>query len=427
LASAVLALLVFAALGLPAGPGVSQAARVEGVAGSSLAIQTIDAPGHHFGFSHASVLAQATSATETAVAAQQTQIAGAPPGSTGTGACVTTVGGTCTINGSGTVTGIFVKNGSGVINVTAIAPPTAILNNGAPILFVPTTVGVESFTTCTAPTAAGGSVQCVGNTIGDALQGATVAVRFVTTEGFQDVAGTVTGPGQPLTQQAAIAQAQAIPGFTAGGTGGPCAATVGQGCNVAGNVVGSGSVTSSMTWRLTATVPAGAAAVGAGTPFAVFTTTVGVEALACAPVAAGATTATCNVTTRGNALQGSTVVVVFPGLAGAAGPAVTGRVTGLGAGALGAGLGGGLPLLPPPPLAPPPPLPVPPPPPFAGPASGLPLIVSVPEALAASGVLRAPAPEVPIIPEAETLVLVVGGLAALAGAARRRAWRGRRR
>jgi hypothetical protein len=92
----------------------------------------------------------------------------------------------------------------------------------------------------------------------------------------------------------------------------------------------------------------------------------------------------CTGTTAGNALQGSTVTVVF-----AAGVTATGIVTGTIA----------LPLLPPPPppILPPPPLIPPPPAPFAMPAAA------------------AQAPGVPVVPEADTLPLVVGALAVLGG------------
>src|SRR5207253_963317 len=111
-----------------------------------------------------------------------------------------------------------------------------------------------------------------------------------------------------------------------GATGRPCATTVGQTCQGNGNgLVVQGTVTGSMRWTVTATLPAAPAA-GAGTPLFVITTTAGVEAVACTPAPAvppaAGTTVTCTATTTGNALQGAAAVLVFPGVGAAAGPAV---------------------------------------------------------------------------------------------------------
>jgi hypothetical protein len=158
-----------------------------------------------------------------------------------------------------------------------------------------------------------------------------------------------------------------------------------------------------MAWSLVANVPPG---VVAGTiPVAVFTTTVGLEAFACSAVVAGVATVACNGTTTGNALQGSTVTVVF-----APGVTSTGIITGAG------------PVVPTPTpvrfippvpalppvlpsaLVPPPPPPLLPPPP--PPSLGQPLMGPM-----APGAF----PEVPVIPEADSLPLLLGGLAALGG------------
>jgi hypothetical protein len=92
---------------------------------------------------------------------------------------------------------------------------------------------------------------------------------------------------------------------------------------------------------------------------------------------------------------------------------VFGTTTGPGGGVLPFPPGIGLPLLPPPPLEflppPPPPLLPPPPPPPAG-----------------VGVARPAFPEVPVIPEADTVLLLVGGLAALGIAAGARTLRRRK-
>jgi hypothetical protein len=166
------------------------AAEVRGGAAIAQPLLAVDGPGHHFGYT-SSVLAQTTpQLTQTVVAAQQTQQAAPPPASTGSGQCAVAVGLTCTI--AGNVNGAWTKTNSGSFTFTAVASATVIANDGFPILFMPTTAGVEQFNfTCTAPTGPGASVTCAGTTVGDLLQGATVTVRFVTTGGFQDVTGTV--------------------------------------------------------------------------------------------------------------------------------------------------------------------------------------------------------------------------------------------
>ncbi|HEY7067415.1 MAG TPA: hypothetical protein VII06_38520 [Chloroflexota bacterium] len=112
---------------------------------------------------------------------------------------------------------------------------------------------------------------------------------------------------------------------------------------MSGAVSGSGTVTASMAWTLSATVPAG---VAPGTVLvAVFATTSGLQGFPCAPVAAGAPTVACVGSTAGNALQGSTVAVVF-----GPGAVMLGMVRGPGAAQ--AAAVAVLPLLPP---APPPP------------------------------------------------------------------------
>jgi hypothetical protein len=187
---------------------------------------------------------------------------------------------------------------------------------------------------------------------------------------------------------------QAIARVTASGQPGiPAAAQVGQTVTVGGAVSGTGTVTGSMTWVLSATVPTGVTA--GSVPVAVLSTTQGLQGFACAAIAAGAPSVACNGTTPGNALQGSTVTVVFPG-----GAIVTGTIAPRsGGGTLVIPL---LPpsLLPPPPLVPPPPLLVPPPPLLGAPAAGAPL------------------PEVPVIPEADSLWLLVVGLVGVLAARR---------
>ncbi|HLH21682.1 MAG TPA: DUF11 domain-containing protein [Chloroflexota bacterium] len=225
------------------------------------------------------------------------------------------------------------------------------------------------------------------------------------------VQATITGatapPNGSLTLQQAIAQTPA-----SGQGGPPCAVLPGTACTASGQTSGSGVVAASMRWTLTATVPAG---VAAGTlPFAVFSTTVGQEGFACAPVVAGGTTVSCTGVTAGNALQGSTVTVVFgPGLT------AVGNITAAVPGQVGA------PSTVPPLLPPVPPAPVGPAPlpaaalPLAPPPLAPPALLPPPPARpvgAAPGMAPGAAPvypDVPVIPEADTLVLLAVGLAGL--------------
>jgi hypothetical protein len=271
-------------------------------------------------------------------------------------------------------------------------------------VFIPTTVGVESFGCTPVGTVAPFTAICTGTTRGDLLLGATVTVRFpLVGGGTQAVVGTVTAtPVPPLNVQQAIAQ---VP--PSGLNGLPCGDTIGQTCQAVGAVQGSGAVTGSMTWTLTATVLGG---VVAGTvPVVVFTTTVGQEGFPCAATVAGAPTVNCTVTTAGNALLGSNVTVVF-----APGVVSVGKVQGPGPLGLQALASAPPPLLPPPPPLPP----LPPPPPF-GPAL---LPPPPPSPLAVQpALLPAAYPGVPVVPEADSLLLLVGGLAVIGALAARRA------
>jgi hypothetical protein len=210
-------------------------------------------------------------------------------------------------------------------------------------------------------------------------------------------------PPRP-SMSAAIAQVRATLGIT-GQANTPAATAVGERATVAGAVTGSGTVTGSMSWTLSAPVPAGVPA--GAVPVAVLSTTLGLESYFCSQAPPGAARATCNGVTLGNGLQGSTVAVVFgPGLV------ATGTLSGAGAGQPAPALLAAAPLLPPPFLVPPPPPPPPPP-------------LSLPPVPAlASPSAPGPRPEVPVIPEADPLNLLVLGLAALGGA---RALRSRRR
>jgi hypothetical protein len=183
----------------------------------------------------------------------------------------------------------------------------------------------------------------------------------------------------------------------------PCASQVGQTCQVGGAVRGSGTVVGSMTWNLTATTPPG---VAPGTiAVAVFSTTAGLQGFSCAPLAAGGAMVSCVGTTAANALQSSVVTVVF-----APGVMAVGTVSGPGGGATAGNPGGilTLPLLPPPlPLLPPAPLPLLVPPPVADRQGAAPRL------------------EVPVIPEGDSLALLLTGLIVIFGGAAMRQHRRR--
>src|SRR5262249_26464925 len=145
---------------------------------------------------------------------------------------------------------------SGTFSFTATGPAgTAPLST--PAIFLPTTTAVESFPCTPVGATAPFTTTCVGTTVGNVLQNATVTVRFaLAAGGTQDVTGVIVGPGPaPLTSASAITAAQAASGFTRGRANVPCAGIVGETCNVAGAVTGSGNKVSSMRWNLTATAP----------------------------------------------------------------------------------------------------------------------------------------------------------------------------
>jgi hypothetical protein len=199
---------------------------------------------------------------------------------------------------------------------------------------------------------------------------------------------TLTATATPSPIRLTVPEAVALVA-PSGQPGVPCATLVAQSCLVNGTVSGAGAVTASQTWTLSATVPA---RVAVGTvPVAVIATTAGVQGFSCGPVVAGVSTATCTGTTAANALQGSLVTIVF-----APGVTVTGTVSGPGPGQRAVVAAGAAPLVPPAP-----PILLPPPP--------SPLIPLYPAAPLSPGV----GPEVPVIPEAESLGLVVAGLVGL--------------
>jgi hypothetical protein len=410
-----LALVLLVGLALPASAAPNTVVGTGDSVTVTESLAAIDGPGHHFGFSQSSVLAQSTG--------QQTlQALGNPVtlNTTATTSCGTTIGTSCAITGQ--VTGSWTKTGSGTATVTATAPNP--VNAVAPIIFARTTVGTEILvsgvgtTTCNPATpTAGIAVSCTFTTAGDLLAGAnTVVIRFSTPTGAQDLTGTVTAA---TTTAVSPTAATALPVLTAGGFTGlatnACANRIGQTCQVTGAVTGNATITGSATWNLTvAAAPAGALAAVAPVAFVLTTTTPvapGEGPFPCAvlPAAGGATT--CNFVSAGNPLNGLTVAVCF---ATAAVPVcVFGTVTGnnvinppL--------ILPNLPILPPPPLEfiPPPPPPLLPPPP--------------PAPTGAMAAPRAAFPEVPVIPEADSLFLVIGGLVALGGLAGYRSLRRRR-
>ena len=224
-------------------------------------------------------------------------------------------------------------------------------------------------------------------------------------------ATTSTASPTPTATQAVVPPNQNLPP-SSGQANVPCTAVIGGICVISGpNVQGTWTRTSSGAFIATATGPAGT--VVGGLPAIFLPTTVGVEAFPCGPVNA-ALQASCTGTTVGNLVLGATVTVRFPLLIGGT-TDVTGVVTGPGVVATStpapAPTAASLVVVqaPPPPFLPPllPPLPPPAfmPPPAAGPG------------------LAAAAPEVPLIPETDSLFLLLGGLGALGAGALLRARR----
>jgi uncharacterized repeat protein (TIGR01451 family) len=389
--AAILALALLVSISAPVGAAPYATAGAGASTEPVAALAALDGPGHHFGFGQASVLAQTTpQQTQTAVAAQQTQVAAPTPTVSGTpgttGACTNEVGGTCTIQGD--VSGSWTKTGSGTLTVVVATPAGAVLNDGVPILFVPTTIGVEQFNAaCGVPIVVGGLVTCTATTVGDLLVGGTVTVRFVGVQGPIDRTGTIlAGPGAGLVR---ITKTD-LPDPTVAGAQLTYTITV---TNTAGFTVNGITVTD--------TLPA-------NTTFVSATSTAG--------TCTGTTTITCNI---GDLAAGATVtitIIVVPtplacGTTLSNTATVNGRIRGVAFTASDTATTQvncpplavpNLPILPPPPLEfiPPPPPPLLPPPPPA-PTGAAPRM--------------APFPEVPVIPEADSLFLLVGGLVALGG------------
>jgi hypothetical protein len=369
-------------------------------------LAAIDGPGHHFGFTQASVLAQSTS--------QQTLI---PTGGSGqvvtTGQpCTTQINTTCAINGTG-VTGSYTKTGSGTVTITVTDPANAV-NGSGKVIFAGTTTGTQTFTpgtatggTCSPATVTAGGTEICQFTItnGDLLAGNSIVVSFLTTAGIVNLVGTVTAAtGTGTSPTAATAgPVLATLGFT-GTVSNPCGIRIGVTCQVTGAVTGSATITGSATWNLTvAAAPAGALVGVAPVAFALTTVNAvnpGEGPFPCTALAAAGGATTCAFGTTGNPLVGTTVAVCF---ATAAAPVCVVGTVALSNAAQAAIALPNLPILPPPPLEfiPPPPPPLLPPPP--------------PAPTGAMAPSRAAFPEVPVIPEADSLFLVIGGLVALGG------------
>ncbi len=121
-----------------------------------------------------------------------------PSGQLGT-PCTTIVGVRCAA--SGAVAGAWTKSGSGTFTFSAAAP-FGVAPSGSPALFIPTTAGVESFPCAALAPAPPFTAICAGATRGDALQGATLTLRFpVAGGGTVDVTGTLAGPAAAAPSQ----------------------------------------------------------------------------------------------------------------------------------------------------------------------------------------------------------------------------------
>jgi hypothetical protein len=412
------------------------------------------------------------------VGATQTALATNPPAISGTpgpaGACAP-AGVTCTIGGGTGVTGTYLRITSGNFNITSTVPALTTAGT-APVLFLQTTAGTERFTQCTAVTAPGSSVTCQGDTAGDLLLGSIVTVRFAAGGTIIDVTGVVSGPGLPTSTPTRTATATATSTITPtvnatqtaaalltqvrtsaqppiSGTATPpvpCATLVGQGCTISsvspGGPTGTAGKVSSFTFNVTTTAPAGS--VANQNPIIFISTTIGIETqvnnatFTCSAVTAGAQTV-CQGRTNGDILQGGEVRVRFvtPGVTvacvgsavatpanftdlcgNAFGPGLAGGVPGAVvpiAPPIGAGLGvGGLPVSVPQvgiPAVPRPPVQFIPP----APAPLLPPQAPIGALQGQGAMAGAPPryPEVPVIPETDSLALVLGGLAAVGAVA----------
>lgn len=123
------------------------------------------------------------------------------PGLTGTAgsSCAAATGGTCTFPAGVQLNGTFTRlaGGNYSFNVNATGPAgTAV--GGTAIIFIPTSVGVESFT-CSAVSAAL-TTNCTGTTVGAVRSGAVITVRFpLLGGGTADVSATLLIAGGTAT------------------------------------------------------------------------------------------------------------------------------------------------------------------------------------------------------------------------------------
>ncbi len=117
-----------------------------------------------------------------------------PSGQTGT-ACTQAGGADCTA--SGLVTGYWSKANARTFSFTAPGPANALAGS-IPAVFIPTLAQVEGYH-CSAVSSTL-SATCNGATVGDAVQGATISVRFALVGGGRaDVTGQLMGPGPAQT------------------------------------------------------------------------------------------------------------------------------------------------------------------------------------------------------------------------------------
>jgi hypothetical protein len=130
-----------------------------------------------------------------------------PPVSGQAVACASAPGQTCTATGG--VTGTWTKTASGTHNFTATGPLNTVPGS-RPAIFLVTTTGIESFLCNPVGFAPPFTATCTGATVGDVIQGSTVTIRFILTNGaLQDVTGTVTG-ANPASAALTVPQAIAL-------------------------------------------------------------------------------------------------------------------------------------------------------------------------------------------------------------------------
>jgi endonuclease/exonuclease/phosphatase family metal-dependent hydrolase len=120
--------------------------------------------------------------------------------------CTTVPGSSCTVTGN--VVGAAHKTGSTMAFTLSATAPGGTVPGGTPVAFVPTTAGVQSFACAPLPIARPLLTTCTGTTSGDALQNATITVRFPRASGVAELTGTISGPGP--SQPAARAAVQVV-------------------------------------------------------------------------------------------------------------------------------------------------------------------------------------------------------------------------